>query len=628
MRNILLIEPNYKNKYPPIGLMKIATYHRILGDKVTFFKGEMKDLLLDSITKLCIDKLFKIDNSINWNLFSPLIRQYIKTRRGLILGEIPIENSKYQFLILNALDSFKSYYWNKDYEKDPLYDRVYISTLFTFYWDITVRTINFAKKLVRDDSQIKVGGVTATVLSQDIIDQTGIVPIKGLLDKPGLLDQDNSIIIDTLSLDYSILDEIDYKYPENDAYYGYMTRGCIRRCSFCAVPTLEPCYNGFIPITKKIEETKARFGDKRNLLLLDNNVLASENFAKIIQEIIDCGFIKGATFVEPDQFEIAIRNLGQGINDTAYLKKTYKLIIELLNRLRGSTQQNFYNLLDTYDLLKQETFTKGNVLKASTEISVFYSKYVKHIPLKRHVDFNQGVDARLINSENIKLLSTIPINPLRIAFDKMTYKNQYISAVKLAAENGIDHLSNYLLYNEKDKPIELYQRLRINVELCEKLNISIYSFPMKFHPIMGKDRFNRDYLGKNWNRKYIRAIQAILNATKGKIGRGASFFYKAFGSNESEFLDKLLYMPETYILYRFFFEGIGYTNKWWDEFKSLNNEEFIEAKRLIEQNNFLNIQSLTTNKKIRKLLKHYTVSREDVSLNTKNEYYLKNEMNL
>ena len=40
-RNILLIEPGYKNKYPPLGLMKIAQYHGPNGqrDKVTFIKG-------------------------------------------------------------------------------------------------------------------------------------------------------------------------------------------------------------------------------------------------------------------------------------------------------------------------------------------------------------------------------------------------------------------------------------------------------------------------------------------------------------------------------------------------------------------------------------------------------------
>lgn len=48
---------------------------------------------------------------------------------------------------------------------------------------------------------------------------------------------------------------------------------------------------------------------------------------------------------------------------------------------------------------------------------------------------------------------------------------------------------------------------------------------MKYHPIRkGKEdvedlSHNRDYIGKHWNRKYIRAIQAILNSTNGKVGK-------------------------------------------------------------------------------------------------------------
>ena len=41
MSKILLIEPNYKNKYPPIGLMKISTYHKNKGDSVQFYKGDL-----------------------------------------------------------------------------------------------------------------------------------------------------------------------------------------------------------------------------------------------------------------------------------------------------------------------------------------------------------------------------------------------------------------------------------------------------------------------------------------------------------------------------------------------------------------------------------------------------------
>lgn len=44
MRKILLVEPNYKNKYPPMGLMKIATYYRRLGDDVTFLRVILKNL--------------------------------------------------------------------------------------------------------------------------------------------------------------------------------------------------------------------------------------------------------------------------------------------------------------------------------------------------------------------------------------------------------------------------------------------------------------------------------------------------------------------------------------------------------------------------------------------------------
>jgi radical SAM superfamily enzyme YgiQ (UPF0313 family) len=157
--------------------------------------------------------------------------------------------------------------------------------------------------LVKSEKDIFVGGISATLLYDDIVKETEIKPITGLLNKPGMLDKNNKIIVDTLPLDYSILDEIDYKYPENNAYYGYMTRGCTRKCSFCAVPTLEPEYCEYVPIKQKIEETKATFGEQRNLLLLDNNVLASPRFPEIIQEIIDCGFGKNATYTEPSEYE-------------------------------------------------------------------------------------------------------------------------------------------------------------------------------------------------------------------------------------------------------------------------------------------------------------------------------------
>jgi len=51
-RKILLVEPNYKNKYPPMGLMKIASYYRAIGDDVKFFKGDLNTLVLDDTFEL------------------------------------------------------------------------------------------------------------------------------------------------------------------------------------------------------------------------------------------------------------------------------------------------------------------------------------------------------------------------------------------------------------------------------------------------------------------------------------------------------------------------------------------------------------------------------------------------
>ena len=73
---------------------------------------------------------------------------------------------------------------------------------------------------------------------------------------------------------------------------------------------------------------------------------------------------------------------------------------------------------------------------------------------------------------------------------------------------------------------------------------------MKYHPIRDPKYFrNRDFIGSHWNRKFVRAVQAVLNATKGKIGRGKSFFAEAFGQDIDGFFD-ILWMPETFIIER------------------------------------------------------------------------------
>lgn len=224
MKQILLVEPAYKNKYPPLGLMKLSTYHKLKGDYVCFIKG-------------C---------------------------------DLKSSNEKW--------------------------DRIYISTLFTFYWDITIKTINFYKDSVNSIDDIYVGGVMATLLGGDIEKATGATVIRGLLDKAGILDKDDKYKIDELIPDYQILNEIEYNYNLKDSYLTYATRGCPNNCPFCAVSIIEPEFVHYVPIKKQIIGIDEVYGPKKNLILMDNNVLASDNFERIIDDIIELGFYRGAKF--------------------------------------------------------------------------------------------------------------------------------------------------------------------------------------------------------------------------------------------------------------------------------------------------------------------------------------------
>lgn len=663
-KKVLLIEPNYANKFPPVGLMKIATYYRNRGEmygddwEVVFYKGDLKKFVIERITDNLIDKLNDADGTNhNWHFYKDILFEYVRTRRTELLDSLPLmipatsndEKPVKNIVLFDLVNEAKDKYWKKTWEQEPEWDRVGVTTLFTFYWNITIETIEFAKKLVKDPKNLMVGGVLASIQPKELSEATGLHIHKkgqaggihiGIL-RAGDLDKGDTQKIDELELDYSILDEIEYQYPMSNAYYRYTTRGCVNKCAFCAVPTLEPDYIPYIPLKTRIDRINSLYGEQKDLLLMDNNVLASEHYDRIIQEIIDCGFAKGNKFVQPNLLDIAIRNLKNNVNDRAYIRKAWYLIDELYNSLKGEESYTFYTIREKYHITKYLTTTKESLIAAYDEIKPIYEKHHKPgLGKLRIVDFNQGLDARLFIPEKARLMGQIAIRPVRIAFDDIRTEKKYCDAIRMCKDAGMRDFSNYLLYNFKDYPDDLYKRLKINVDLCDELHISIYSFPMKFHPIRKTDEMdedyshNRDYIGVHWNRKYIRAIQAILNSTKGKIGKGTSFFHKAFGSNLDEY-HKLLEMPETMIIYRFFFEWLSTddaiaigkekfghsfesisTQAWWNCYceceKAISPAVWESVKLFIHTNDFDNSSDRFTNPLIVKLLSFYKNNRKFV----------------
>jgi hypothetical protein len=620
-----------------MGLMKLATYFRKRGDDVRFFKGDLRDLAVE----LLFEKFWNENYDIEFGEYTGLMRQHIKTGKLAPLNEIP------GFQLAQELRAARKRYTDGDF---PKFDIVCVTTLFTFYWNETIDTLNYAKQFISADGRMIIGGIASSILPGQIEAATGVRPHIGLLDKPGDIDDGDDNIIDELPLDYSILNEIDYSYPASNAYFGYMTRGCVNRCSFCAVPRLEPEYRSYISIREQIVATIKRFGEQKNLLLLDNNVFASKCFNQIIDEIKECGFAKGAVYFPTNEYQIAVNNIRDGYNARTYARKVVNFYDAVADKLPEDEQGTFYNSREELGLLYADTATTKSILTFDETFSplymkFFYSKQTASRSRVRFIDFNQGVDARLIVKfpARMKKLVEVNIRPLRIAFDHWGADPQrprskpireiYEQAVRLAAENGVHDLSNYLLYNsDEDIPDELYWRLELNVNLCEELGVSIYSFPMKYHPIDDPDYFdNRNFTGKAWNRKFIRAIQAVLNSTHGKIGRGKTFFEAAFGKDLDQF-HEILMMPEAFIIERHKYDREAYeeylrgggtrkikaedldrcgnmTTEWRIKYYALMPEQREKADVIIHKNIFTDETCNLDNTALNEVLRYYRIKR-------------------
>jgi hypothetical protein len=154
---------------------------------------------------------------------------------------------------------------------------------------------------------------------------------------------------------------------------------------------------------------------------------------------------------------------------------------------------------------------------------------------------------------------------MRVAFDRVGEKKKYVSAVESAVRHGFTEFSNYMLYNWKDTPKDLYERLVVNIKLNQKWQrgsqrkAQVYSYPMRFAPIDESSyqhaNRSRDYrrstkaAGRNWLKKaqwtpkFVRNIEIMKGAAHGAITPTPSLAWRTIGADYQEFLTNL-YMPE------------------------------------------------------------------------------------
>lgn len=189
-RRILLVEPDYYTRFPPLGLLKLARYHKdIEKDEVDFVRG-------------C----------------SPKGRA----------------------------------------------DVIYVTSLFTWAWE----PVHDAVKYYKDrfpNAEIWLGGIYATLLPEHAA-QSGAKLYKGLFkDAEDLMPM------------YELV-------PEWDGSIIFSSRGCIRKCPFCAAPILEGELNSIKDSIKRFV-----YPSHTRIFFWDNNILGSPNWRTIMDELYELG---------------------------------------------------------------------------------------------------------------------------------------------------------------------------------------------------------------------------------------------------------------------------------------------------------------------------------------------------
>lgn len=223
---------------------------------------------------------------------------------------------------------------------------------------------------------------------------------------------------------------------------------------------------------------------------------------------------------------------------------------------------------------------------------------------KRSVDFNQGLDARLIAGypSLADSLTEVSLDPIRLAFDFVGMKKTYIKAIELLCDRGHIEFTNYMLFNFKDSPQDLYDRIMTNVSLNERLGIRITGFPMRFIPM--KD-VHRGYVSDKWHWRYLRGVQCVLHATRGLVGTNPDFVRAAFGESLQEFLE-ILAMPDRYIIYRDHYRNDG-AKTWRAQYRRLRDSsknEFLETLAELRLPRGRK-EKISRMKRFRSLLEHY-----------------------
>jgi hypothetical protein len=276
-------------------------------------------------------------------------------------------------------------------------DIIEVTSLFTYAWKQVHKAINHYHKEC-PDAKINVGGIYASLLPEHIKSTFPFVNIQ-----VGLHDEAEDYMPS-----YDILKDVP-KWQDWDSSILFSSRGCIRKCPFCAVPKMEGKFRSVIQNVKRYIHPK-----HKKVIFWDNNFFASPYWKEIITELKDMGL---------------------------------------------------------------------------------------------KVDFNQGLDARLIDEEKASMISELKMDSIRMGYDIPEEKEAITKATNLLHDYGINKrkIMFYNLYNfydentsKGDTPESFLDRVQY------VLDLGCVSYPMRFEPLTSLKK--NDYVSPLWDQTKLELV--------------------------------------------------------------------------------------------------------------------------
>ncbi len=134
--------------------------------------------------------------------------------------------------------------------------------------------------------------------------------------------------------------------------------------------------------------------------------------------------------------------------------------------------------------------------------------------LSLEVDFNQGLDARLVNEEVALRIKRLKINVVRLAYDSNQIRKNLYNAINLLKSVGINgrKILVYCIHNtEYDTPEDFLNRIK------DLLDWGVVAYPMRYQPLTPTPK--NTYISPTWTYEELEMIAKARRV----IGYGGAF---------------------------------------------------------------------------------------------------------